>query len=98
MPPPHELAAEAKLKEEAAQAKLTSSNSKKKSKVPLTTKEKIAAAAAARVREDKRKQGVVHDGVGLKVVGESDGKGGISKGKGGNGGKGKKVAAEKPRI
>jgi hypothetical protein len=100
LPPPHELAAEAKLKEDA---KASKSKSKKK-QAPLTTKEKLAASAAAKARENKRKQPVVHDGVGLKAVenvavwgmagGGGDGEGGKGKGKG----KGtKKAAAEKPK-
>ena len=101
LPPPHEIAAEAKLKEDAKEAK---NGSKKKKKAPLTTKEKLAASAAAKARENKRKQPVVHDGVGLKAVenvavwgmagGGGDGEGGKGKGKG----KGtKKAAAEKPK-
>jgi len=95
LPPPHELAAEAKLKEDAKAAK---PNSKKK-QAPLTTKEKITASAAAKARENKRKQPVVHDGVGLKVV-ESVGVWGMAgagDGKAPKGGKGKKAAAEKPK-
>jgi hypothetical protein len=95
LPPPHELAAEASLKAAAEEAKLSS----KKKKAPLTTKEKLAASAAARARENERKQPVVHDGVGLKVV-ESGvwsmaGGGDGTKSKGGKGKK--KAAAEKPK-
>jgi len=85
LPPPHEIAAEAKLKEDAKEAK---NGSKKKKKAPLTTKEKLAESSAARARERKRKQPVVHDGVGLKVV---------EGGSGEKSSRAKKTAAEKPK-
>jgi hypothetical protein len=95
LPPPHELAAEAKLKEDAKASKSSSKNKQ----APLTTKEKITAGAAAKARENKRKQPVVHGGVGLKVV-ESVGVWGMAGGGDGKApkvGKGKKAAAEKPK-
>jgi len=90
LPPPHELAAEAELKEELAKH----APAKCKKKQPPTTKENIAASTAAKARENKRKQPVVHDGVGLKVV--ESGVWGMARGK--SNGKGKKgTAAEKPK-
>jgi len=83
LPPPHELAAEADLEALTKEAKGGS-----KKKAPLTTREKLAESAAIRARGSKRKQQVVHDGVGLKVV-ESGG--------GEKKAKGKKAAGEKPK-
>ena len=101
LPPPDELNAELELKKQAKEEAAKPSSSRKKA--PLTTKEKIAAAAAAKARENKRKQPVVHDGVGLKAVegggfwSRAGGDGGTLKGKGKGKGKGKKAAAEKPK-